>query len=70
MNHWGVEMDEWITDKAKELARVLGITEPSSIHLLESNMDMAWTKGKFDLLLEQADKLHQEARNDVCDRTA
>ncbi len=31
---------------------------------------MTYIKGKFDLLLEQADKLHQEARNDVCDPKA
>ena len=57
-------MDPWIIDKAKELSRVLGITEPSQMRLIESTIDVACSKGRLDLMFEQANKLHQEARND------
>ncbi len=60
----GEEMtNEWITDKAKELSRVLGITAPASIHLIESTIDVAYIKGGFDKELKHADKLLREARD-------
>ena len=54
-----------MNDQTEELARLLQITDPDQISLIDSFLKVEYAKGRFDVVMEKADKLSEEASHGI-----